>query len=522
MKIDSNVKNYSIEVIMKKYRAFISYSRRDSKFANWLHKEIEQYTIPNKLKIKYPHLSHKVGKIFKDTEDLTAHSSLSDALKETLENSEYLIVLCSTSSAQAHWVNEEIKYFKSLEQGKNIIPIIIEGEPNATTNSKLDNKFEAYPEALRFTINEKKQTKNPENPLGIDIRDGKDSKAKGFIRIIAKLLNVDFDEIWNREKKRQQQKLFLKIITITIILSIAAFGIYEWIKEAQTRAINSELSKLVNDKNNTSAELDYLQKKTTEAIFNKNKIKKLEDRLNNTTSSIKFTIKNDVKSLQLVQNISGSSSIAIPLPDMSRTMNTCTMITQTISLDLKEKDILDYCQCLYKTTVKELKGEKAFFEKCEKPIRTILGLPKNSNYRKQSLEKTKKFYKNMDKIMQSNNDRAMKLAKSAQKNASDTLNQVMQQVPGWDSKTQTVNPRNAFVYSCILMNQTQNQSINKDKIKSYCQCMYDNTIKNVGTINYNINIHNLFQSVKQQEEYQRKFQKELQRQQPFCMKKLGI
>jgi len=232
-----------------KYKAFISYSRKDAKFADWLHKNLEKYHLPASLRIANPHLAKTLGKFFKDTEDLAAHSSLDDALKETLQNSEFLIVICSTASSKSHWVNEEIKYFKSIHGEDKVIPIIIDGEPNATTNPKFDNQYEAFPEALRFEVNsEGDVSKNKKNPIGGDIRDGNDSKYKALVRTISRILNVHFDDIWQRSQKRQKISRRLSIGAIIATICIITFSIYSLMKQEHLQVINNKLVRIADKK----------------------------------------------------------------------------------------------------------------------------------------------------------------------------------------------------------------------------------------------------------------------------------
>ena len=54
-----------------KYKAFISYSRNDKNTVDWFHKNLEIFSLPRNIQIEYPHLELKLGKFFKDTEELS-------------------------------------------------------------------------------------------------------------------------------------------------------------------------------------------------------------------------------------------------------------------------------------------------------------------------------------------------------------------------------------------------------------------------------------------------------------------
>lgn len=85
-----------------KYYAFISYSRKNSKAAAYLHKQLERFRIP----VRYvaeenrPVNQKFLRPIFRDCRDLeAAEGCFTDDIKAALEQSRYLIVLCSPESA---------------------------------------------------------------------------------------------------------------------------------------------------------------------------------------------------------------------------------------------------------------------------------------------------------------------------------------------------------------------------------------------------------------------------------------
>ena len=79
------------------YRAFISYSHRDSTFAAWLHRALETYRLPAGLGGDETH-DRALGAVFRDRSELSAGSDLSGSIREALDRSEYLVVICSTAS----------------------------------------------------------------------------------------------------------------------------------------------------------------------------------------------------------------------------------------------------------------------------------------------------------------------------------------------------------------------------------------------------------------------------------------
>jgi len=87
-----------------RYKAFISYSHVDKAVAEWLHKALETYRLPRSI-LKQSRLTNtsapKLTPIFRDRDELPASGELSVELHNALEQSEFLIVVASPSSAQS-------------------------------------------------------------------------------------------------------------------------------------------------------------------------------------------------------------------------------------------------------------------------------------------------------------------------------------------------------------------------------------------------------------------------------------
>ncbi len=123
-----------------KYKAFISYSHKDFIFAKWLHKKLENFSIPKGL-----YRQGSLYPIFLDKEELMPTSSLPLAIKDSLKKSDYLIVIASRHSINSYWVNEEIKFFKKLGRKDKIIILYLH-----TTNMQKNIPFTTtfFPQAL--------------------------------------------------------------------------------------------------------------------------------------------------------------------------------------------------------------------------------------------------------------------------------------------------------------------------------------------------------------------------------------
>lgn len=121
------------------YKAFISYTLEDKKCAQRLERELLMLADSDKLYDL---------KIFRDNTYSKIGENVEDGLKKSLEQSEWLIVICSPdvnkTDKKMNWVNFECRYFSDVLKRKDkIICLISEQAPAARDIS------EFYPEAIR-------------------------------------------------------------------------------------------------------------------------------------------------------------------------------------------------------------------------------------------------------------------------------------------------------------------------------------------------------------------------------------
>ena len=196
-----------------KYDAFISYrhSELDMYIAKKVHKSLETFKVPRAIKKKSG--KKNIKRVFRDQEELPIGSDLGNNIKCALEESEYLIVICSPRTKDSYWVLTEIETFISMHGRDRVLAILIEGEPD-----------ESFPELL-LTDDEG----NPVEPLAADVR-GKnkkeiDKKMKvEIMRLAAPLLGCTYDDLRQRHKERKLRKMILAIAAVAVFA--IAFGLY--------------------------------------------------------------------------------------------------------------------------------------------------------------------------------------------------------------------------------------------------------------------------------------------------------
>ena len=169
----------------KEYFAFISYKSEDVEWATWLQHELEHYHLPASFNGRKD-VPQELRPVFRDIDELSA-GNLPDQIKKALVNSQNLIVICSPQAAQSPWVNQEVETFISLGKTERIFPFIVEG----------NSPSEFFPPAL---LNLSKD----EERLGGDV--SKKGRDAAFVKVVAGMLGIDFDSLWNRYEKEKAEE----------------------------------------------------------------------------------------------------------------------------------------------------------------------------------------------------------------------------------------------------------------------------------------------------------------------------
>lgn len=179
--------------------AFISYSHRDMAMAKWLQKNLERFKLPTQIHNEIDSGSRYLRPVFRDQSDLNT-GILSNELRKHLEESKYLILICSKNSAQSQWVSDEVQAFIEMGRLDRIIPLIISDGlcERDLFPIFLREYFERYPEL---------------ELLGVNIQTL--GKQQALICIVSKMLDVSFDSLWKRHQ-RQQQLCYYMYSTIVL------------------------------------------------------------------------------------------------------------------------------------------------------------------------------------------------------------------------------------------------------------------------------------------------------------------
>jgi tetratricopeptide (TPR) repeat protein len=189
-----------------RYRAFISYSHRDSKWAEWLHRKLETYRLPQAIvgrDTPFGPVPERLQPIFRDRDELGTATDLTTEITAALQESMFLVVLCSPAAAASRWVNEEVRSFKRMHGEERVRAIILDGEPFSG-----DPATECFPEALRFRVSIDGVLSHVRaEPMAADLRPGGDGRKFAVSKLVAGLTGARLDELIQRENQRRSRRL---------------------------------------------------------------------------------------------------------------------------------------------------------------------------------------------------------------------------------------------------------------------------------------------------------------------------
>jgi len=227
-----------------KYFAFISYRQAapDKVEAAWLQTALETYDIPSRLATRLKR-KPRLGKIFRDSEELAATPDLWGQIVEALERSENLIVLCSPRSVRRKWVNDEIAEFIRLGRQDKIYAVLVEGEPADVFPPALLGISRIASQDVGLAID------RPDEPLAADLRPDPDirrgaQRRTALLRLVAGMLDIGFDDLRNRDQERRARQLArLAIGAVVAFALVSGLGIWaEFNREAAVRERTAAVS----------------------------------------------------------------------------------------------------------------------------------------------------------------------------------------------------------------------------------------------------------------------------------------
>ena len=200
-----------------KYFAFISFQNKDAKYAVAIQRQIENYRLPTALLRENNNLPKRVSPCYCYLNDMHHTEEMMQELRKRMQQSHYLIVLCSPNAVKSPYINAGIDYFVSLGRRDKIIPIIIDGTPYC------NDENECFPDALKRHFPKHTDPLQDHSILGINFNEQgvashKKQHKRAILMTVARMLELDFDWLAIREQQRQRQKSILWTSLIILIL----------------------------------------------------------------------------------------------------------------------------------------------------------------------------------------------------------------------------------------------------------------------------------------------------------------
>ena len=196
------------------YVAFISYrhAKLDMRVAKTIQKRIESYTIPKDRRVN-PKVK-KLGKVFRDEDELPLSSNLSDSIVYGLDHSKNLIVICSPDLPKSQWCAAEIEHFIRARGRNNMIAVLAKGTP-----------AESFSPYMLHPISGEQTRESSFEPLAADMTTNgffasRLKFRKEMVRIYALLLGCGFDELWQRERRRFFTRLAAVLAAALLVLTV--------------------------------------------------------------------------------------------------------------------------------------------------------------------------------------------------------------------------------------------------------------------------------------------------------------
>jgi hypothetical protein len=202
-----------------RYGAFLSYSHTDERHARWLLQRLEGYRVPKRLigtAGRHGPVPARLGPVFRDRDELHAAGDLGSTITAALADSAALVVVCSPAAARSRWVNAEGDAFRASGRSDRIFCFVVDGDPTGRDPGEV-----CFPPAL---LAPDVEGGPPREPLAADARPEGDGRDRAFLRLVAGLLGVSYDDLAQREAQRRQRRL-VAIAAASLAMTTGALGL---------------------------------------------------------------------------------------------------------------------------------------------------------------------------------------------------------------------------------------------------------------------------------------------------------
>ncbi len=226
-----------LEHIDFEYAAFISYRHlaRDTEVAKQVQRAIETYKLPRSISQNAG--SRRLGKCFRDEDELTVASSLPDRILEALSKSSALVVVCTPDTKGSIWVQREVSAFTSMHGSDRVFTVLAAG-----------SSADSIPDYLKSDDSQISSTgETHSSPLASDMRpEASGRKREETLRLVAAIANCGFDELKQRDLVRRRKRATVTALAAILVVAVIAVAI-ALASSAQQNALANESRRLASE-----------------------------------------------------------------------------------------------------------------------------------------------------------------------------------------------------------------------------------------------------------------------------------
>ncbi len=229
------------------YNAFISYKHapEDNRVAELVERGLQRFRIPKKLQKSTG--VKRINRIFRDKSELPLTSDLGDKISGALDNSDFLIVICSTNTKDSAWVPREIEYFLRTHSRRQVFTVLVNGEP-----------ADVIPEILQYedrTVTDvygnSSQMRIPLEPLSCDFRmPARRAKKEELPRLVSAMIGCPYSELVNRQRQYHTRRLvliFTSIIAVVLSYAFQMIFLRDKVKNTYIESLRTQSIYLANE-----------------------------------------------------------------------------------------------------------------------------------------------------------------------------------------------------------------------------------------------------------------------------------
>lgn len=204
----------------ERYDAFVSYAadEPDAGLALDLFEALDTYRLPGILAAQ--DRRRELADVYFATEHGEAGEQIEHMLREEIEKSDFLVVLCSPRISGRFWVEFEVRTFIETHEPDRVLPVLVEGEPADVIPSPLDpGRVAADLRAPTRSLRRK-------------------AMKREKLRLLARILDVPYAELRQRHLERLVRRFAvaaaLAVGVLAVVAGLATVAYLQW-KSAEHR-----------------------------------------------------------------------------------------------------------------------------------------------------------------------------------------------------------------------------------------------------------------------------------------------